>query len=132
MYSECFPDASTRANEAINYARSELDTNIIDSCIDACKDCWGELKQMANNRLSEPDSRVTVSKDAKRLVEALLDAVAGNNKKLNQLFDTSQSPEIPSEQSNHAKSFIGALILKNGFKNNPPSRTQLRKLANIK
>lgn len=131
MWSENFPNAANRADEAINYSRSELDANIIDSCIDACQECWKELKDLAKERLSKPGIRRPVMKDAKRFVQALLDTIAGNNKKINQLFDYSETPEIPSEQEYHAKSFIGALVLKNGFDSNPPKKQKLRESANL-
>ena len=54
MWSENFPNAEIRADEAINYSRSELDANIIDSCIDACQECWKKLKDLAKERLSKP------------------------------------------------------------------------------
>lgn len=131
MWSQNFQEASVRADEVINYTRSRLDTDIIDSCIDACQGCWEELKQLAENRVSEPESRVSVHEDARRCVEALLDLISGDSKQITELFDESEAPDVPSGQENHAKSFIGALVLKNGFDPNPPSKSDLRESANL-
>ncbi|KAB7514602.1 hypothetical protein DM867_05640 [Halosegnis rubeus] len=132
MWSKKHSDAVSRANEAINMSRSELNNDIIESCITACRECWNDLKELAKKRFSDPLSRVPVLNDAKRIVDTLLDTTSGNDNRVNQLFDSSESPEIPGAKEHHAKSFIGALVLKNGVKeSNPPSKEYLKESANL-
>lgn len=113
-WSDGYPEAVIRANNSINYYRSELSDDVIQSCKSACVECWEPLNSLADKRHPRPLPSMPVGKDGKRLVTGLLDTDVDGKEQMEVLFSQTQSPHIPEGKEDSAKAYIGALVLKNG------------------